>query len=131
LDKGNVSDALLAKRCALIGQIHDIKKKEAADSFQKSKVRWTIEGDENSSFFHGIINKKRSQLAIRGIFVDGFWQQDPRVIKEVFHNHFASQFKWPTNFRPKINFSYPNRLSILQANHLERNVSHDEIRAAV
>nr|GEX21475.1 RNA-directed DNA polymerase, eukaryota [Tanacetum cinerariifolium] len=128
---GNVSDAILAKRCALIGQIHDIKKKEAADSFQKSKVRWTIEGDENSSFFHGLINKKRSQLAIRRIFVDGFWQQDPRVIKEVFHNHFASRFKRHTNSGPKINFSYPNRLSILQANHLERNVSHDEIRAAV
>nr|GEX88101.1 RNA-directed DNA polymerase, eukaryota [Tanacetum cinerariifolium] len=61
LDKGNVFDALLAKRCAFIGQIYDIKKKEAVNSFQKSKVR----------------------------------------------------------------------LSILQANHLERNVSHDEIRAVV
>ncbi|GJU13397.1 RNA-directed DNA polymerase, eukaryota [Tanacetum coccineum] len=29
-----------------------------------------IEGDENSKFFRGIINKKRSQLAIRGVSVD-------------------------------------------------------------
>nr|GFA73502.1 RNA-directed DNA polymerase, eukaryota [Tanacetum cinerariifolium] len=33
----------------------------------KSKVKWAIEGDENSKFFHGIINKKRSQLTIRRI----------------------------------------------------------------
>nr|GEZ25781.1 RNA-directed DNA polymerase, eukaryota [Tanacetum cinerariifolium] len=33
---------------------------------QKAKIRWAIEGDENSKFFHGIINKKRSQLDIRG-----------------------------------------------------------------
>nr|GFC79112.1 RNA-directed DNA polymerase, eukaryota, reverse transcriptase zinc-binding domain protein [Tanacetum cinerariifolium] len=26
----------------------------------KSKVKWAIEGDENSKFFHGLINKKRS-----------------------------------------------------------------------
>ncbi|GJS66561.1 hypothetical protein Tco_0681125 [Tanacetum coccineum] len=33
-------------------------------------VGWAIEGDENSKYFHGIINKKRSNLAIRGVFVD-------------------------------------------------------------
>ncbi|GKB72015.1 RNA-directed DNA polymerase, eukaryota [Tanacetum coccineum] len=122
---------LLARRCALNGQLHDIKKKEVADSFQKSKVRWAIEGDENSSFFHGIINKKRSQLAIRGVFVDGFWQDDPRAVKEAFHNHFASRFKKPTFPGLKINFPFPNRLSQDQAIYLERNVSRDEIRVAV
>ncbi|GJS87527.1 reverse transcriptase domain-containing protein [Tanacetum coccineum] len=35
------------------------------------KSIWAIEGDENSKYFHGIINKKRSNLAIRGVFVDG------------------------------------------------------------
>nr|GEV80857.1 RNA-directed DNA polymerase, eukaryota [Tanacetum cinerariifolium] len=38
--------------------------------------RLDLKGDENSSFFHGIINKKRSQLAIRGILIDGSWQSD-------------------------------------------------------
>ncbi|GKE92266.1 RNA-directed DNA polymerase, eukaryota, partial [Tanacetum coccineum] len=28
------------------------------------KIRWTIEGDENTKYFHGSLNKKRSQLAI-------------------------------------------------------------------
>ncbi|GKC01049.1 RNA-directed DNA polymerase, eukaryota [Tanacetum coccineum] len=93
------------QRCALNGQLHDIKKKEAADSFQKSKVRWAIEGDENSN--------------------------DPRAVKEVFHNHFASRFKKPTFPRLKINFPFPNRLSQDQAIYLERNVSRNEIRVAV
>ncbi|GJR22771.1 RNA-directed DNA polymerase, eukaryota [Tanacetum coccineum] len=83
LDSGLVSDEQLARRLDLKGQLHDINDKEASDRFQKSKVRWAIEGDENSSFFHGIINKKRSQLAIRGILVDGSWQSDPQVVKEI------------------------------------------------
>nr|GEZ30347.1 RNA-directed DNA polymerase, eukaryota [Tanacetum cinerariifolium] len=61
----------------------------------KSKVRWAIEGDENSKFFHGLINKKCSQLSIRGVFVDGDWITDPKVVKDTFRDHFASRFKRP------------------------------------
>ncbi|GJS12658.1 RNA-directed DNA polymerase, eukaryota [Tanacetum coccineum] len=131
LDSGLVSDEQLARRLDLKGQLHDINDKEASDRFQKSKVRWAIEGDENSSFFHGIINKKRSQLAIRGILVDGSWQSDPQVVKEVFRNHFAARFKKPNSIGPKINYSFPNRLSQEQVLDLEREVSSDEIRLAV
>ncbi|GJZ61272.1 RNA-directed DNA polymerase, eukaryota [Tanacetum coccineum] len=42
----------------------DLNKSSMLDMAQKAKIRWAIEGDENSKFFHGIINKKRSQLAI-------------------------------------------------------------------
>nr|GEW69158.1 RNA-directed DNA polymerase, eukaryota, reverse transcriptase zinc-binding domain protein [Tanacetum cinerariifolium] len=101
----------LSRRCGLIGQLHDIKKKEAADYFQKSK--------------------KRSQLAIRGVFVDGLWENDPMVVKEAFHNHFASWFKMPTFSGIKINFPFPDRLSPDHASDIERDVSRDEIREAV
>nr|GEY68398.1 RNA-directed DNA polymerase, eukaryota [Tanacetum cinerariifolium] len=36
-----------------------------------AKIRCSIEGDENSKYFHRIVNKKRSQLAICGILVEG------------------------------------------------------------
>nr|GEY98581.1 RNA-directed DNA polymerase, eukaryota [Tanacetum cinerariifolium] len=52
------------------------------DSVQKSKVKWAIEGDENLKFFHGIINKRRSHLAIHGVFDKGNWVSDPRLVKE-------------------------------------------------
>nr|GEZ17282.1 RNA-directed DNA polymerase, eukaryota [Tanacetum cinerariifolium] len=59
LDAGFVFYSHLARRLELNGLIHEIKAKEVVDCVQKSKVRWAIEGDENSKFFHGIINKKR------------------------------------------------------------------------
>nr|GEX16358.1 RNA-directed DNA polymerase, eukaryota [Tanacetum cinerariifolium] len=49
---------------------------EARDYVQKPKIKWAIEGDENLKFFHGIINKKHSQLSIRRVFVDGDWNTD-------------------------------------------------------
>nr|GFB23573.1 RNA-directed DNA polymerase, eukaryota [Tanacetum cinerariifolium] len=104
---------------------------KAKYSFQKSKIKWAIEGDENSKFFHGIINKKRSQLAIRKVFDNGLWCTDPGKVKEAFFNHFEARFKKPIAHRFMLNFPFNKRLSDMQAADLERNVSRDEIRLAV
>nr|GEY52461.1 RNA-directed DNA polymerase, eukaryota [Tanacetum cinerariifolium] len=102
----------------------------ARDYVQKSKIKWAIEGDENLKFFHGIINKKRSQLSIRGVFVDGDWNTDPEVVKDVFKDQFTTRFKQPAHGRLKLNMSFPNRLSTDVAD-MDRSVSRDEIRVAV
>ncbi|GKC30851.1 RNA-directed DNA polymerase, eukaryota [Tanacetum coccineum] len=104
---------------------------ESMDSFQKLKVRWAIEGDENSKYFHGIINKKRSHLAIRGVFDDGIWRTDPSSVKKAFRDHYEARFNKPTTTRLKLSFPFPKRLSTVQVDDLERGVSHDEIRSAV
>ncbi|GKD65384.1 RNA-directed DNA polymerase, eukaryota [Tanacetum coccineum] len=126
-----VSDSMLLRRNDLKCQLHDIKSMEAMDLMQKSKVKWAVEGDENSKFFHGIINKKRSQLSVRGVFVDGVWLTDPVLVKKAFHDHFESRFRKPNSARFKINFPFPNRLTHDQVADLERGVSREEIRRAV
>ncbi|GJS77431.1 RNA-directed DNA polymerase, eukaryota [Tanacetum coccineum] len=67
--KGNV--VILNERATLLKDLLDLNAKDSLDMAQKAKIRWSVEGDENSKFFHEIINKKRSQLVIRGIFVEG------------------------------------------------------------
>nr|GFA27440.1 RNA-directed DNA polymerase, eukaryota [Tanacetum cinerariifolium] len=101
------------------------------ESKQKAKIQWAIEGDENSKFFNGVINRKRADLAIRGIMVDGEWVDDPRRVKEEFCSHFATRFHAPSGIRNKINFLFPNQLSSDQAFELEKHVSTDEIRTAI
>ncbi|GJT64249.1 RNA-directed DNA polymerase, eukaryota [Tanacetum coccineum] len=130
-DSGNVSNELRFKRMELSRQLHDLKQMEATDWIQKSKIKWAIEGDENSKFFHGTINKKRSQLSIRGVLIDGHWKTDPEVVKDAFKDHFANRFKQPGQGRFKLNFEFPNRLSNDQVEDLDRCISNDEIRRAV
>nr|GEW38227.1 RNA-directed DNA polymerase, eukaryota [Tanacetum cinerariifolium] len=131
LDSKDVSDEILLKRMELTRQLHDINQMEARDYVQKSKIKWAIEGDKNLKFFHGIINKKRSQLSIRRVFVDGDWNTDPEVVKDVFKDHFATRFKQPAHGRLKLNILFPNRLSTYQVADMDRSVSRDEIRVAV
>nr|GEW96560.1 RNA-directed DNA polymerase, eukaryota [Tanacetum cinerariifolium] len=115
----------------LMKQLHDIKSTEACDFVQKAKVKWAIEGDENSKFFHGIVNRKRANLAIKGIMVDGDWVDTPSRVKDKFVSHFASRFQSPCLNRSRINFTFPNRLNSDQVASLEMPIDSDEIRSAV
>nr|GEU62969.1 RNA-directed DNA polymerase, eukaryota [Tanacetum cinerariifolium] len=101
------------------------------DVAQKAKVQWAIEGDENSKFFHGIINKRCAQLGIRGIFVNGLWTSDPSSVKRAFVDHFAKRFNQPMNARLKLNMMFHNQLIPDQVEDLDRNITNEEIKAAV
>ncbi|GJV87013.1 hypothetical protein Tco_1530951 [Tanacetum coccineum] len=104
---------------------------QGRDMAQKAKIWWAIEGDQNSKFFHGIINKKRSQLAIRRVLVDGDWIVNPSMVKNEFLKHFANRFAAPVTDSITFDIQFPNRLSSDQNVDLERNVSYDEIKRAV
>nr|GEX19049.1 RNA-directed DNA polymerase, eukaryota [Tanacetum cinerariifolium] len=110
----------------LISELRDIEK-----ALNQGNVSDTVLRDENSKFFHGIINKKRSQLSIRGVFVDGLWCTDPCKVKETFRNHIQARFNQPSLGRFKLNSVFTNRLSPDQVVDLDSNVSRDEIRKAV
>ncbi|GKB49658.1 RNA-directed DNA polymerase, eukaryota, partial [Tanacetum coccineum] len=111
--------------------LHELKESDARDSVQKAKVQWAIEGDENSRFFHGVINRKRANLAIRGVMVDGEWVDDPSRIKEAFRTHFATCFQSPNVNRSRLAFEFPKTLNPEQVSELESPISKDEIRKAV
>ncbi|GJR61793.1 RNA-directed DNA polymerase, eukaryota [Tanacetum coccineum] len=81
IDLGNGNEELVNERSKLLHELFDLNSKTSFDLLQKAKIRWVIEGDENSKYFHRIINKKRSQLAIRGVLAEGEWIVDPSNVK--------------------------------------------------
>ncbi|GJU76530.1 RNA-directed DNA polymerase, eukaryota [Tanacetum coccineum] len=95
LDQGGVNDDLLLSRTECMNNLQDVKVVDARDSIQKAKIQWAVEGDENSKFFHGIVNRKRANLAVKGIMIDGDWVDDPSRVKDEFRNHFAARFQDP------------------------------------
>nr|GEX36940.1 hypothetical protein [Tanacetum cinerariifolium] len=53
LDQGGFSEDNVKYRLSLLKDLQDIISTETSDIAQKAKVRWSIEGDENSKYFHG------------------------------------------------------------------------------
>nr|GEX21954.1 RNA-directed DNA polymerase, eukaryota [Tanacetum cinerariifolium] len=103
------------------------------DGFSCFVKRTWIEspGDENSHFFHGMINKRRSQMRIRGIMIDGVWTEDPSKVKSEFFEHFSSRFAKPVSHRALFNIQFPNTLTLDQQSDLEREVTKEELKKAV
>nr|GEU85869.1 RNA-directed DNA polymerase, eukaryota [Tanacetum cinerariifolium] len=93
LDNGLISETNILRRLELKSKLLNINDMESKDYIQKAKVTWAIEGNENSKFFHGIINKKRSQLAIRCIFVDGTWCTEPGCVYKVITKVLANRLR--------------------------------------
>ncbi|GJU35841.1 RNA-directed DNA polymerase, eukaryota [Tanacetum coccineum] len=131
IDNGITLPDDLANRSTAIRELHSIDKQSDMDAAQRAKVTWAIEGDENSKYFHGIVNKKRRHLAIKGILVDGDWIDDPARVKSEFFKHFANQFSDPGWSRAPFDGQFSNLLDPIQSNDLESDISNEEIKKAV
>ena len=125
IDKDNGSATVAAKRTETISELHRIDKLHAMDLAQKAKIKWSIEGDENSRFFHGVLNKKRNQINIRGVMVNGVWLENPVDVKQELFNHFRNRFERPSVHRATVDMPFPNTLSTAQQEDLESGVSKE------
>ncbi|GKA91287.1 RNA-directed DNA polymerase, eukaryota [Tanacetum coccineum] len=121
----------LLNRANIVCDLQAINKKDSVDLAQKAKVKWVVKGDENTKFFHGIMNKKRRHLAITGILIDGEWIDNPTHIKSEFYNHFANRFSAPNWTQVLFDDQFPSRLNIDHSCDLERDVTIEEIKKAV
>ncbi|GKB82704.1 RNA-directed DNA polymerase, eukaryota [Tanacetum coccineum] len=112
-------------------KIQKLDRLEALETAQKVKIKWAIDDDENTGFYHGIINKRRSIQNIREIVVEGKWIDEPDKVKKEFLDHFANRFCKPAKSTASIDADFLNQLDSDQRSFLERDVTNAEIKKAV
>ncbi|GJY01758.1 hypothetical protein Tco_0359910 [Tanacetum coccineum] len=118
-------------RLDILNRIQHINNAQRSEMSQKAKIKWVVEGDENSKFYHGMLNKKRSQSNIKGIMVNGRWIDNPASVKHEFLEHFRCRFDKPPDNRARIDMNFPNQLSDDQRDDLESMVTKEEVKGAV
>ncbi|GKB13938.1 putative RNA-directed DNA polymerase, eukaryota, reverse transcriptase zinc-binding domain protein [Tanacetum coccineum] len=131
LDQGctNEEDLRIRKDASIA--LSDIIHKESLDLAQKAKIKWAIEGDENSQFFHNSLKAKRRFLTIQGILKDGEWIDDHVLVKSEFFSHFSKRFQQPLCTSNSFDLNFANPLSHIESAYLERSCSRDEIKRTV
>ncbi|GJY42070.1 RNA-directed DNA polymerase, eukaryota [Tanacetum coccineum] len=109
--------------------VHELKSKlNLIDSkIDKGDVNADLLVTQLESSVHGYFNKKRANLAVKGVMVDGDWVDDPIRVKEEFHDYFATRFCETEPSSGYIDFNFPNKISGDQLADIESPISNDEI----
>ncbi|GJX67489.1 RNA-directed DNA polymerase, eukaryota [Tanacetum coccineum] len=98
---------------------------------QKSRVKWAIEGDENTKIFHSIVNKKGRRNQINGLNINGNWVENPSAIYSEATNHFSNRFHDPQPNRPKFKCALFWQLDQHDKCFLDSSFTLDEVKEAV
>ncbi|GKA14811.1 RNA-directed DNA polymerase, eukaryota, reverse transcriptase zinc-binding domain protein [Tanacetum coccineum] len=128
IDKGEGEINVVNRRTEVVRLLQEVEKIQLLEAAQKAKIKWDIEGDENSKYYHSVINKKRNLLNIRGILVEGTWIDSPCLVKSEFLSHFKNWFEQPNDNRLHMDMNFSNTLNSDQVADLECQVSKEEIK---
>ncbi|KAJ9548105.1 hypothetical protein OSB04_020648 [Centaurea solstitialis] len=130
-ESGSLSVVERKERSMLELKLLEAEKAEIMDLKQKSRVRWAIEGDDNSKLFHGVIRHHIRKNFIHGISVNGVWVTDPATMGEETLSFFSKKFKEVSARRPTFHSSKFKKLSPAQKSFLEESITEKEIRDAI
>ncbi|GKD43572.1 RNA-directed DNA polymerase, eukaryota, reverse transcriptase zinc-binding domain protein, partial [Tanacetum coccineum] len=131
IDSNNATDKDRDSRVKILHDIDKLDRLDSLDLQQKSRIKWDIEGDKNSKFFHGIVNQRRRSNSIHGVMNDGIWTTDPIQVKDTFLNFFKQKFELHDS-----NCDFPSAPSVSTLNEndhllLEKEVIMEEIKFTV
>ena len=62
--------------------LNQLDQLQREDLKQKCPMRWAIEGDENSRFFHSLLKSKYTNFNIKGVHVNIVWCDSLDDIKQ-------------------------------------------------
>ncbi|GJX66996.1 RNA-directed DNA polymerase, eukaryota, reverse transcriptase zinc-binding domain protein, partial [Tanacetum coccineum] len=131
IDEGSASPSNTENRLNLLHELEKIDKLASMDLIQEARVKWDIEGDENSKLFHGLINQKRQNQMINGIMVEGTWITDPSLIKDAFFQFYNDKFQAQDSQVLFPNLPHSHTLNSTEQDYLEKLVTLEEIKEAV
>ncbi|GKE50488.1 putative RNA-directed DNA polymerase, eukaryota, reverse transcriptase zinc-binding domain protein, partial [Tanacetum coccineum] len=126
-----LSSAEIDSRATLVKKLADLEHIKIKNLKQIAKIRWATEGDENTHFFHGIINNRSNRSRIYGLNIQGEWVSNPTVIKNHLFSSFANRFKEVNHSRPLFTSDRFQRLSYDEVQSLYHPFSIDEIKMVV
>ncbi|KAJ9558649.1 LOW QUALITY PROTEIN: hypothetical protein OSB04_013263 [Centaurea solstitialis] len=121
---------LLSERALVIEKLTRLDSMELEDVKQRAKCKWIRDGDENSKYFHGLVNHKRRN-AINGLLINGVWEAKPEIIKNSIFEFFKEKFSESDLGRPRFRSNLFRKLSTEQNKFLEASFLVQEIKDAI
>ncbi|XP_021975318.1 uncharacterized protein LOC110870445 [Helianthus annuus] len=110
-EERTLSSSELENRAECKKFIMEMDRVKVMDMKQRSRVKWAVDGDENTAFFHNILNANQSSSRINGLMTNGIWVTDPPLIKDSIYSFFAQKFLEPASTRPGLKCPFLKQIS--------------------
>lgn len=130
-EQGLINDDDISKREEWIMDLNNLDQIHRNDLKQKCRLKWAVEGDENTRFFHSLLKYNYSKFNIKGIHVNGVWCESPNYIKQAALDHFSSRFKENDCLRPTFSSPFFCKLSPSDVIYLYSIITMEEVKEAV
>ncbi|GJV50953.1 RNA-directed DNA polymerase, eukaryota [Tanacetum coccineum] len=121
----------VSSRISLVKSLATIEHVRLKDLKQKAKIYRAIDGDENSRFFHGMINNRSNRSRLYGLNIHEVWVTDPSTLQNHIFQSFHMRFKESDHSRPTYSISLFNQLFVDEVQLLDTPFSDVEIKDAV
>src|SRR4051812_28153681 len=123
------------KRNLCVAQQQLENKLDVEESYwkQKANIKWTVEGDRNTKFFHNTVKKRKQKLQIFRMENElGVWSTDNDEIKQNAINTFKEQFNRPhTSEGDALLMEIPTIISQEEKEMLSRFPTIEEIKETI
>jgi hypothetical protein len=126
---GLLEEEILTKR-EKAAQIYKLSNLNCSIQWQKSRIRWLKEGDANTSYFHGCINKRRRENEILSLEWNGRQLKGVEEIKNAIVDHFQNHFSERGSRPLPINVNF-KRINSTDKDEMVQEFSEEEVRQAV
>ncbi|KAI3761869.1 hypothetical protein L1987_52291 [Smallanthus sonchifolius] len=111
--------------------IEDVEERKNMDLKQRARIKWAIEGDENTKYFHALVNNRKASNLTHGLSINGVWCTKPAKIKKQVFTFFRDRFKDHLPIRPDLICHNIKKISDSDSSMLIEEFSAQEIRDAV
>ncbi|KAJ0456947.1 putative RNA-directed DNA polymerase [Helianthus annuus] len=126
-----LSDVEVKERDIWLKTINEIDNCRMEDLKQRVKLKWLVDGDENSSFIHGIIKGHKKNNRINGLIFNDVWVSQPDALKTEIKDYFKAIFRENTHDRPLFISNGFKVISSTQSAMLVKRFTKEEIKEAV
>ncbi|KAJ0589761.1 putative RNA-directed DNA polymerase [Helianthus annuus] len=117
--------------CEAKKTIKEIEVRKIDDLKQRSRVKWAFDGDENSKFFHSVINNRKASNRIHGFELNGAWVNKPSKVKKHVFSFFRDKFLEDVHNRPTPCLDNLKQINEEDKAFLTQPFSKSEIKEAV
>ncbi|KAK2654443.1 hypothetical protein Ddye_014299 [Dipteronia dyeriana] len=125
------NEALRKERLEVLDGLWRGLRQEEHEWWQKSRVKWLLEGDRNTKFFHIMASGRGRHNLIDKVTINGVSLEKPDEVNDGINDYFENIYKKMWWNRPRISGLPLQKLSKPDRVFLEEDFSLDEVWLAV